>query len=42
MSGAHIVCMYDNILKIDVYIPSGPACNLCVVYEYLYTNELIR
>ena len=24
MSGAH---MYDNILKVDIYIPSGPACN---------------
>ena len=45
MPSAHIVCMYGKILKIDVYMPSGPACDwvyMCVVYECLYTNELIN
>ena len=21
------MCVYDNILKIDVYVPSGPGCD---------------
>ena len=45
MSGTHMVCMYGKILTINVYMTSGPACYwvyMCVVYEYLYTDELMK